>query len=92
MSKKQSKTYYVRKWLNKNEGKAFIEVTGNKKTSDPDLNVSIGDCYRSITLEFSVYGEGDTSLSGRLAKIDLLISELQKAREWLSPPKIPDAN
>lgn len=92
MSKKQSKKYYVRKWLNKNEGKAFIEVTGNKKNSDPDLSISIGDCYRYITLEFDVYGEGDSSLSGRLAKMDLIISELQKAREWLSPPKTPDDN
>lgn len=89
MSKKQSKNYYVRKWLNK-EGKGFIEIYGNRQSS-VDLHVSIGDCSRHITLDFDIYGQENT-LESRLAKMDLLIGELQKAREWLSPPKTPDDN
>ena len=83
MSKKKADRIYVRKWLNKKEGKAFIEVVGTKKNSDPDLTVSIGDCYRHVNLEFDVYGDGDCSMKGRVYKLDLLISELQKVRQWL---------
>jgi len=83
MAKKDG--YYSRKWLNKKGGKAFIEVKAYP--TDKDISVSIGDCYRHITLDFSVYTRSDGwdfSKEGRLYKMDLLISELQKARAFIS--------
>ena len=83
MAKKNG--YYSRKWLNKKRGKAFIEVEAHP--ADKDVSVSIGDCYRHITLDFSVYkrsDDWDCTKEGRLYKMDLLISELQKARALIS--------
>lgn len=93
MSKK-SKRYYVRKFLNKHQGKAFIEILGFRKgDGPPDLAIAISDCSRQVTLEFDVYGDsGDATIAGRLYKLDMIISELQKAREWISPPKTLDDN
>lgn len=83
MAKKDG--YYSRKWLNKKEGKAFIEVRAHP--ADKDVTVSIGDCQRHITLDFAVYtrsNDWDSTKEGRLYKMDMLISELQKARAFIA--------
>ena len=83
MSKK-TKRYYSRKWLNK-EGKGFIEVSGIKENSTY-LNISIGDCSRHVTLDFDLYEarDGHSTRKMRLAKLDLLLSEIQAARDWFA--------
>lgn len=88
MAKKDG--YYSRKWLNKKEGKAFIEVRvhpADKDVTVSDVTVSIGDCLRHITLDFAVYtrsNDWDSTKEGRLYKMDMLISELQKARTFIA--------
>lgn len=83
MSKK-TKRYYSRKWLNK-EGKGFIEVSGTKENSTY-LDISIGDCSRHVTLDFDLYEarDGHSTRKMRLAKLDLLLSEIQAARDWFA--------
>lgn len=57
---------YKREWLNKKEGRAFVELEsglndsiGGFKVGDNlsyyDAHLHIGDCYKQITLEFDVY-------------------------------------
>lgn len=73
--------YYSRKWLNKKEGHAFIEVKSYAENNG--CEVVLGDCSRNITLDFFVSNrstEFDCTKEGRLYKMDRLISELQKAR------------
>ena len=77
--------YYSRKWLNKKKGHAFIEVLSY--TDDKGCEVVLGDCSRHITLDFFISNHStdfDCTKEGRLYKMDLLISELQKARALIS--------
>ena len=68
--------YYSRKWLNKKEGHAFIEV--ESYSSDAGFEVTLGDCNKVITLDFYVRNKAsdkeDSSVKGRLYKLDLIIS------------------
>lgn len=83
MAKKDG--YYSRKWLNKKKGHAFIEVLSY--TDDKGCEVVLGDCSRHITLDFFISNRStdfDCTKEGRLYKMDLLISELQKARALIA--------
>jgi len=83
MAKKNG--YYSRKWLNKKGGHAFIEI--KSYTEAEGCEVVLGDCSRHITLDFFISNRStdfDCTKEGRLYKMDLLISELQKARALIS--------
>lgn len=76
-----NRSYYSRKFLNAKKGVALIETSGRVGIEWIDANVTIGDCHRRIDLDFSY-----TNKKGRrdkLAKIALLISELQKLQKFM---------
>jgi hypothetical protein len=76
-----NKKYYVRKFLNKKEGIAFLEITGKCKDKyDDGFEVKIGDCARHITLDF--WAENQQDYMEKVDKVNLLINELEKARNW----------
>jgi hypothetical protein len=77
---------YIRKWLNKKEGVAFIEVNMSNKNGG---DIAIGDCHRKINLEFHKWHEdkyGTTPAvvkkqhSDMLEKFDILIETFQAAK------------
>jgi hypothetical protein len=76
--------HYSRKFLNKAEGLAAIEcsVSGLSYMSGVDATISITDCSRQVNMDFSVYNVKD--LDSRLAKLDLLITEISKLRDVIS--------
>lgn len=85
MAKKNG--YYSRKWLNKKEGHAFIEIKSYTEYLGKGCEVVLGDCSRHITLDFFIIDSStdlDCTKEGRLYKMDLLISELQKARALIA--------
>ena len=87
MAKKYTK-YYTRKFINKKNGTAFIEVFGINPKSG--CTVKIGDCDRVIRLEFWDHThEEDEKVSREelFYKFNVLISELEKARDWMFPDK-----
>ena len=78
---------YIRKWLNKKEGVAFIEVNMSNKNGG---DIAIGDCRHKINLEFHKWHEdkyGTTPAvvkkqhSDMLEKFDILIETLQAAKD-----------
>jgi len=74
--------YYSRKFLNKAVGLAAIETNIEScEWSGGSVNatVSITDCSRQISLDFSVYSKKD--LDEKIKKINLLITELTKLQE-----------
>jgi hypothetical protein len=73
--------YYSRKFLNKSQGTAFIECEGEVSHWALWANVRIADCNKTICLDFGVHSDKD--YKGRIAKIDLLISELTKVKSFL---------
>ena len=52
-----------------------------------EADLFIGDCFRSINLEFSHNGTGK-QVEKRVAKLDNLIEELQKLREALCSSEV----
>lgn len=72
------KKYFSRKFLNPKEGMAAICIEGTK---DEGFDIQITDCSRSITLDFWDYTKKELK-EDREKKLNLLISELQKAREF----------
>lgn len=76
--------YYSRKFLNKAEGLAAIEcsVSGLSFSAGIDASINITDCNRPVYLDFSAYNVKD--VDNRLAKLDLLISEISKVRDIIS--------
>lgn len=88
------KKTYKRKWLNKRQGRAFIELeTGldsslggyklGKDLYGYDAYLTIGDCSRHITLEFDVWiGQTKTQvlkdLRGRKHKVEAFKKFLAK--------------
>lgn len=83
---KRNKEYYVRKFLNKDSGLAAILISGSQPSRG--FTVTISDCSRNITLDFETYGylvgEPDyiKHRDNLRKKINLLISELERARDW----------
>jgi hypothetical protein len=76
--------YYSRKFLNKAEGLAAIECSISKLSFSAgiDASINITDCNRPVYLDFSVYNVKD--LDSRLAKLDLLLTEISKVRDIIS--------
>ena len=76
--------HYSRKFLNKAEGLAAIECSvGDLQFSyGVDASISITDCSRQVNIDFSIYNLKD--LASRLAKLDLLITEITKVRDIIS--------
>lgn len=78
--------YYKRKFLNKDEGIALIEVTGEQYSESVSLYVVLSDCNRQISLDF--YFENEEVRQERLDKMDLLIAELKEARKFIKKTKL----
>lgn len=78
---KNKDEYLVRKFLNGQKGMAVIQIEGNV---DSGFALVLSDCYRAITLDFEYYGKGNKNprKKAALKKLNLLISELEKAREF----------
>jgi hypothetical protein len=77
-----NKKYYVRKFLNKKEGIAFLEITGKCKDKyDDGFEVKIGDCSRHITLDF--WADNQQDYEEKIAKANLLIHELIRVKCWM---------
>jgi hypothetical protein len=76
--------HYSRKFLNKAEGLAAIEcsISSLSFSAGFDASINITDCNRQVYLDFSTYNVKD--VDNRLAKLDLLISEISKVRDIIS--------
>jgi len=81
---KKSK-YYSRKFLNKSEGMAAIEVIASLENWMFESQVSISDCNRQISIDLSCYAEKD--IKSKLDKLDLMIDELVKLKEFMNNNK-----
>lgn len=80
MSKKK---YHVRKFLNKTSGMAALEINASYEAWNFNCDVTISDCNRRIDLDFNMWEP--KNVKEKLAKLDLLISELQALRDYLGP-------
>jgi hypothetical protein len=80
MSKKK---YHVRKFLNKTTGTAAIEIQSSYTAWNFDCGVSLSDCNRKIDLDFHMWNP--KQVKQKLDKLNLLIDELVKLREYLEP-------
>ncbi len=79
--------YYSRKFLNKTRGTATVEIDGNSSSWHISMDVAISDCNRKICLEF--YANNSKEIKDKIAKLDLLISELNKAKEFFVNEAVP---
>lgn len=81
---KKIKNLYRRKFLNKKQGLASIEIKFDSWDYGYgfDSEVVITDCSRSVRLDFSVYNEKD--LSEKYLKLQELISELNELQNHLT--------
>lgn len=75
------KTYYSRKFLNKDKGMAAIEFTFEFNPEwmyhgGWDANVVISDCYKASTLDFSCYDVKD--IDKVIDKVSLILTEFEK--------------
>lgn len=90
-----------RKFLNADFGMAAIQIAAyyneyvfshKNKTSAPpvnrsmDIDVTISDCGQQITLSFDAYTE--KARKQRIAKVNLLINELEKVRDVLEAGEV----
>ena len=73
--------HHSRKFLNPKKGVALIETAGRAGVEYVDASVTIGDCHRRIDLDFSFANKKQRK--ERLAKLELLIGELQDLMEFL---------
>lgn len=85
--KKKEVSYHARKFLNKSQGLAAIEIFGNANGYGLDGTVSIRDCSRQITLDFNCWDK--RRMNNSIAKMDELINELTKFRNWFVDVGIP---
>lgn len=83
MSKKNPNRYYSRKFLNKTEGTAAIEVKADIEGNWTDSHVIITDCYRKVELDFGFSKSNKKTRKERLDKLNLLIDELLKFHSFL---------
>lgn len=72
--------YLSRKFLNKKEGVAIIQCLAEKENGG---EVYISDCTRGVTLDFWHY-RNKKNRDNHLSKLNLLIEELIKFREYLT--------
>ncbi len=77
-----NKKMYLRKFLNKKEGMAAIEVEceANPLRDNAHISISITDCSRKVTLEMGTPYSG--SPKDVLYKYDVLLDSIKKAREF----------
>lgn len=80
--------YYSRFWLNEDQGMGAIEVDFRAGSDYLEGSVDIRDCSRAICLDF--YCDTQERQVKRLAKLDLIIRELQAAREVLAGAVLPE--
>jgi hypothetical protein len=80
MSKKK---YHSRKFLNKTNGMAALEINAQYTAWNFDCNVSLSDCNRRVDLDFSMWGS--KNVKEKMAKLDLLINELTALKAYLEP-------
>ena len=80
MAKNKDK-YLVRKFLNDRTGMAAIQISGSKTHG---FSLVISDCYKAVTIDMEHYSGSDNDADKKraLKKLNLLISELEKAREF----------
>jgi hypothetical protein len=83
MSKKK---YHSRKFLNKKEGMAAIEVTASYTDYHFDCDVAISDCSRRINLDLNMWSP--KCIPVKMAKLDMLIEELNELRIYLQEATI----
>lgn len=76
--------HYSRKFLNKTEGLAAIEcsVSSLSYLGGLDASINITDCNKPVYLDFSIYSV--KQIDSRLAKLDLLLTEISKVRDIIS--------
>lgn len=74
--------YHSRKFLNKKEGIAAIESTvASWDLGDGiDGNITISDCNRNVSLDFSVYDVDD--LPTKYMKLGLLLEEVKNMHDY----------
>lgn len=72
--------YHSRKFLNKKHGTAAIECSGSFTDYSLDIDISITDCSRKVSLDF--YAMTPKDAKEKLVKFDLLLSELTSARNY----------
>jgi hypothetical protein len=80
MSKKK---YHVRKFLNKSNGIAALEIHSNYTAWNFDCGITLTDCNRRIDLDFSMWNHKEAK--DKLDKLNLLITEFTKLKEFLEP-------
>lgn len=77
--------YHSRKFLNKTNGTAAIEVDAESyswTSGGVDANIFITDCSRRVTLDFSVYSKKE--LDEKMSKLGLLITEITKLQDMFA--------
>jgi hypothetical protein len=72
--------YHSRKFLNKKQGMAAIECTGNFTEYSIDIDINISDCSRKVSLDF--YAMNPKDAKEKLNKLDLFLSEIAAARVY----------
>lgn len=77
----KSKKHNSRKFLNSKHGLAAIETSCDVSGWSMDTSVTISDCNRNITLDFSVYREKDYAEKAK--KLALIINELVTVQEFM---------
>ena len=77
----KSKKYNSRKFLNNKHGLAAIEVSCDICDWSMDTNVTISDCNRNVTLDFSIWKEKDYVEKAK--KLSLIINELIALQEFM---------
>lgn len=81
--------HYSRKFLNSTEGTAFIEVNARQGVDWVDSTVTLSDCSRQVSLDFSFSKR--KSKREKLKKIALLISELQALEAFMKEQDVPQS-
>ena len=73
------KKHYVRKFLNKRDGMAAIEVSADDTYAYKENILALSDCHRTITLDFGFKDKKDKK--EKLDKLANIITELQRLHE-----------
>jgi hypothetical protein len=81
---KKSK-YHSRKFLNKGEGMAAIEVSASLESWMFECQVALSDCNRQVCIDLSIYTAKD--IKPKLDKLDLMINELTKLKLFMDSNK-----
>jgi hypothetical protein len=80
-----AKKYHSRKFLNKNEGMAAIEVSASVEGWMFESQFTISDCNRQVCIDLGIYTAKD--IKPRLDKLDLIINELNKLKLFMESNK-----